>query len=149
MVLVLISGSAAVAMLAGVVGPVGILVQALIMLIPTVIGAVSAVWNLSDGARKHEALANRFYQIASSVNVREADPAVTDELYKRVLMIYAEEPPAVYHALSAICYNSATLARYHEPEYLFPVNSWHRLLRNWRRYSEDDFKLKRQIYDAR
>ena len=58
MVAVLVSGSSAVAILSGAFGSEvrggGVMLSIIIMLIPTAVGAISVVWNLTDRARDHE-----------------------------------------------------------------------------------------------
>ena len=55
----------------------------IIMLIPTTVGAISVVWNLTGRARDHEILARRFYQIAKINQCRGSRPRTNRELAHR------------------------------------------------------------------
>ena len=141
MVVVLLSGSAALAILNDALGVGGIVEMTATMAVPTLIGAFSAVWNLPRRARDHEFLAKRFYGIAKMIDVEAADRERVREWNAELLDTYAEEPE-VYHALNAECYNAATKARVLEPKRLMRVGWHHHILRNWVRFSESRFPLK-------
>ena len=140
MVVVLLSGSAAIAMLNDAIGGGGAFELTITMIIPTLIGAFSAVWNLPGRARDHEFLAREFYRIAKSIDIEEADRDKVRKWNEMILDAYAEEP-AVYHALNAECYNAATAARIRDSKRLLHVRWYHHMLRNWIRFSERDFPL--------
>lgn len=140
MVAVLVSGSSAVAILSGAFGS-GVrdgAVSIIIMLIPATVGAISVVWNLTDRARDHEILARRFYQIAKSINVEEADPEQIENWRTEILSAFQEEP-AVFYALHAECYNAATRALGYGDDKLRNISRWRYHLRNWVRFSAGDF----------
>ena len=140
MVAVLISGSGAVAILSGAFGQEvrGSVVSIVIMLIPTTVGAISVVWNLTDRARDHELLARRFYQIAKSINVEEADPERIEN-WRIEILGASEEEPAVFYALNAECYNAATRAIGFGDDKLRQIARWRYHLRNWVRFSAGKF----------
>lgn len=132
MVAVVFSGSAAVATLTE--GSTALTVW--IMLIPPAIGAVSVVFSLTDRARDHEFLGRRFYQIAQSIDPQHATAERVSQWRVDILSVYEDEP-AVYHALNAECYNAASQALgKKERQRIGPV---HHYLRNWRRFSAEDF----------
>ena len=140
MVAVLVSGSSAVAILSGAFGPevAGGVVSIVIMLIPTTVGAISVVWNLTDRARDHAFLARRFYQIAKSINVEEAGPERIENWRIEILSAFQEEP-AVFYALNAECYNAATRALGYGDDRLRQISRWRYYLRNWVRFSAGNF----------
>ena len=140
MVAVLVSGSSAVAVLSGVFGPdvAGGVVSIVIMLIPTTVGAISVVWNLTDRARNHELLARRFYQIAKSINVEEADPERIEN-WRIEILSASQEEPAVFYALNAESYNAATRALGYGDDKLRQISRWRYHLRNWTRFSAANF----------
>ena len=140
MVAVLVSGSSAVAILSGAFGPEvsGGAVSIFIMLVPTTVGAISVVWNLTDRARDHEILARRFYQIAKSINVEEADSERIENWRIEILGVSQEEP-AVFYALHAECYNAATRALGYGEDRFRQISQWRYYLRNWVRFSAGNF----------
>ena len=142
MTIVLISGSSAVAALNGAFGADAedAITLTIVMLVPTVIGAISVAWNITDKARDHEMLARRFYRIARTITVEKADQEHVKGWQADILAVYEDEP-AVFHALNAECYNAATTARIRSPKELLRVKWHHHLLRNWRRFSQKDFPL--------
>ena len=140
MVVVLLSGSAAVALLNEALGVNDTVVLTVTMLIPTLIGAFSAVWNLTSRARDHEILARRFYQVYRSVETEQASPKRIRSWKSEILGIYEDEP-AVYHALNAECYNAVTRARYSKPSQLQRVKWYHHVLRNWLHFSAKEFPV--------
>ena len=140
MVAVLVSGSSAVAVLSGAFGSEvssGV-VSIVIMLIPTTVGAVSVVWNLTDRARDHELLARRFYQIAKTINVEEADPGQVNK-WRMEILGASQEEPAVFYALHAECYNAATRSLGYGEDKLRQISRWRYHLRNWVPFSAGDF----------
>ena len=146
MVAVLVSGSSAVAILSGAfsseVRGGGVMLSIIIMLIPTTVGAISVVWNLTDRARDHGILARRFYQIAKSINVEEADPERIED-WRIEILGASQEEPAVFYALNAECYNAATRALGYGDDRLQQISRWRYYLRNWVRFSAGNFPLMR------
>ena len=142
MAFVLISGSSAIGALNGAFGPEWkeVFNLTFIMLIPTVIGAIGAVWNISGAAREHEILARRFYAIASRINIEDASKEQIHEWRAEVFEVYGKDLN-LYHALNAECYNAATKAIIRNPKKLMRVRWYHHLLRNWVRFSEKSFDL--------
>ena len=110
----------------------------IIMLIPTTVGAISVVWNLTGRARDHEILARRFYQIAKSINVEEADPERIEN-WRIEILGASQEEPAVFYALNAECYNAATRALGYGDDKLRKISRWRYHLRNWVPFSAGDF----------
>ena len=134
MVAVLISGSSAVWVLSSERHEATMF----IMLVPALIGAISVVWNLTDKARDHELLARRFYELARSINVQQADEENIEKWRTEILSIYEDEP-AVYHALNAECGNAVSQALGFGTRQR--VTKLQHMLRNWYRFSSKDFPL--------
>lgn len=110
----------------------------LIVLIPTLMGAIDLVWNPARRARDHEVLARRFYWIAKLVDAEQADKDRVREWNISLLSAYEDEPD-VFHALNADCYNAATKSLGFGKEKYKKVTRRQRLLRQWVRYTAEDF----------
>ena len=135
MTAILLSGSAAVASLIGDRADAPTTIAA--MVIPTLIGAIEAVWNLSGSARDHASLARSFYDLTGAIAYGKADEENATSWRRRISALYGDEP-SIYHALNAECYNAATTSLYREHKPLFRVR-WHQhLLRNVWRFSETE-----------
>ena len=142
MALVVFGGSAAVALLSQTLLEDRSSWLIFTMLIPTLAGVIDLVWKPADRSRDHEVLARRFYWIARTVNVEDANKGRVREWYNGLLSAYEDEPD-VFHALNAECYNAATKALgFKEMKYYKAINWKQRLLRQWVRYSAEDFPLK-------
>ena len=137
MVGVLVSGSAAIATLYEAFG-LGAKWAPVLMLVPTVVGAISVVWGLTNRARDHELLARRFYELAKRINVYRADDEAVEAWRVGMLDICRDEP-AVFHALNAECGNAATQALGHDEHEMQRIQWWQRALRHWWRFSAKDF----------
>ena len=114
------------------------------MLMPTVIGAIGAVWNLTDKARDHEILAHRFNRIARMIDVENASAESVEAWRREILHVYDDES-GIYHALNAECYNAATRALSFQPKQLLQVSLLHHFLRNWIRFSEQAFPARAPV----
>ena len=134
MVAVLISGSAAVASVSEDIG--GALLTILLMLIPVIVGAIGAGFNLSDRARDHEFLARQFFQIAAKINPSLATDERLHQWRNDIFGVYENEPD-VYHALNAECYNAAAQALGKRTRQ--PLKKRHKCLRHLVRFSAEDF----------
>lgn len=137
MVIVVFSGSAAAAIISKQLltdSPQIIL----IVLIPTLMGAIDLVWNPSGRARDHEVLARRFYWVAKLVDVEKADQDQVREWNNSLLSAYEDEPD-IFHALNAECYNAATKALGVDKKKYKTIGWWPRLFRQWIRYTAEDF----------
>ena len=150
MTLVLLSGSTSIAVLTGAFGfedghgdGSKTVWTIMLMLVPTTIGAINSVWNLTHGARDHDTLAKRFYAVARKIDIEGADEAKIEEWRVQILGVYADEP-AVYHALSAQCYNAASKALEAKPKQLYQLSLSQRVFRNWWRFSDGQFDLVKQ-----
>ena len=137
MVGVLVSGSAAIAALNEAFG-LGAKWAPVLMLVPTVVGAISVVWGLTNRARDHELLARRFYELAKRINVNQADDEAVEAWRVGILDIRRDEP-AVYHALNAECGNAATQALGFNQDEMQRVHWLQHALRHWWRFSAKDF----------
>ena len=138
MVAVLVSGSSAIGALNTKFGGPGLATA--LMLIPALVGAVSVVWNLTDRARSHEMLARRFYEIAKSIDVENADQKQIEKWRMEILGVYEDEP-AVYHAVNAECYNASTQALGYGENKFQQIPWWKYKFRHWIRFSAEDFKI--------
>ena len=137
MVGVLLSGSAAVAALSkAFVLSSGWTIA--LMLIPTVVGAVNAAWNLTHKARDHEILARRWHDLACRINITQASEQAVEEWRVGEHAILADEPPTFY-ALNAACHNAVCQARGSGREHMQRIRWWHRALRHWLRFSPETF----------
>lgn len=137
MVIVVFSGSAAAAVISKdllTVSPQIIL----IVLLPTLMGAIDLVWNPSGRARDHEVLAKRFYWVSKLVDVEQADKDRVREWNNSLLSAYEDEPD-IFHALNAECYNAATKALGIDKRKHKVIGRWPRLFRQWIRYTAEDF----------
>lgn len=134
MTIVLLSGSAAVASLIG--DKVGIIYTVVAMIIPTIIGAIEAVWNLSGTARDHASLTRSFHELSGTIAYGEATKQNLIEWRRRISSLYGEEP-SVYHALNAECYNAANRALHREEKPEFKVRWYHHVFRNVWKFSEN------------
>ena len=132
MVAVVVSGSAAVVAVTEGSNFGG----AIILLLPTVFGAISVVFRLTDQARDHEILARKFYRIAATIR---PEHATADQIHQWRNDIFAayEDEPDMYHALNAECYNTAAQALGKKTrQRMYTHHYW---LRNWRRFTAEDF----------
>ena len=137
MVGVLLSGSAAVAALSkAFVLSSGWTIA--LMLIPTVVGAVNAAWNLTHKARDHEMLARRWHDLACRININQASERAVEEWRVGEHAILADEPPTFY-ALNAACHNAVCQARGSGREYMQRIRWWRHALRQWLRFSPETF----------
>ena len=110
-----------------------------IVLIPTLLGAIGAVFNMSESARSHQALARRFFDVAKSIDVNASDLEKNNKCRISLLEIYEDEPP-VYHALNAECANAASKALGHK-EGLKKIAFWRRWLRHLWRFTPEKFPV--------
>ena len=49
------------------------MLTAIIMLVPTLVGAITVVWRPTNRARDHEMLSRKYYGIAKEIDVENAD----------------------------------------------------------------------------
>lgn len=140
MTVVLISGSGAITALFLTLSDGGRTVPIAVMLVPTLIGAITLAWNPSGRARDHQVLAGRFYQIASQITLGPVDAERLKKWEADVLGVLEDEPSTL-HALNAECYNAATKAMNRKPRPLLRVNWYQHLLRNWWPFSPTSFRL--------
>jgi hypothetical protein len=124
MLLIIVSGSAAVSNVFGDLRALG--------LVAAVLAAIDLVYSPGLKARDHEALFRRFSEVGtdfSEIMPSEIDrvPAVA----KKILMIETDEPPTLC-ALELSCYNEVAQARGH-PDLVRPLR-WHQrlLMHVWR-----------------
>lgn len=99
----------------------------------SIVGALQLVFRFNNSEQIHTYLRKRFLEL-------HADLADGDEVIiaRRSRTLYPEEPPT-YHAVDAIAYNAAMRA-FHRPEpELLAVRWWHKLLRNFVRFSPNSF----------
>lgn len=142
MAFVVLGGSAAVAMLSQELLVDSSFWLIFVMLIPTLVGATDLVWNPSGKSRDHEILARKFYWVARTIDIENADGAKVKEWQNNLLSAYEDEPD-VFHALNAECYNAATKARgFKEKERYKEIKWWQRLTRHWIRYTPEQFPLR-------
>ncbi len=116
------------------------MLTAIIMLVPTLVGAITVVWKPTNRARDHEMLSRKYYGIAKEIDVENVDQEKIKKWRKKMLGIYEDEP-AVYHALNAVCYNAVTQALGYDKDKFQQVARWRYHLRNWFRFSAKDFPL--------
>ena len=110
-----------------------------LMLIPAFLVSISVVLNLNSKARDHQFLAKRFYEIAASINVYEANEENVQIWYKAIIKLCATEPASVYYALNAECGNAASQAFGWDKRHFQEVVWWKHIFRNWLRFSPTDF----------
>ena len=127
MTAVLLSGSAAVATFIKDKDELIPIIVA--MIIPTIIGAIEAVWNLSGAARDHASLTRTFHELSGTIAYGKPNEENLIEWRRRISSLYGEEP-SVYHALNAECYNAATKALYRKEKPLYRIRWYQHILRN-------------------
>ena len=135
MIFVALSGSAAaVSVTEG--SPLG---GMLILLLPTLFGAISVGLRITDQARDHEVLAHKFYWIAATIRPECATADQVHQWRNAILAAYENEPD-MYHALNAECYNAAAQALGKKTRQ--PVTVCRHWLRHWLRFTAEDFEPK-------
>jgi hypothetical protein len=99
-------------------------------------GLIDLVFDVSGKARIHAGLRKSIYTILADAEV--SDPNIRD-LDRRLVMVYADEPPCMY-AVSAVSYNRAMTSLGRPRKYLVRIGTWESLIRNFWPFSANDFK---------
>ena len=122
--------------------PEGLLFSKIVMSIPIVVGAIEASWSLARQTHVHSDLERRYREIKNSIDWKRASEEAVEEWKARIEQVDNSAPKSVYHALNAVSYNAATQAVGLGEDYFQRISWWRRLLRNWVRFSANDFPLK-------
>ena len=141
MVAVLISGSSAAAALSVEYASVSVV----FMVLTAAFGTINAVFNLPDRARDHEILARRFQKILTEIESGH-DTSENILRWRSTISCIYEDEPDTYYALNAVCYNAAAQAAGMEDRQ--KVGAYHHCLRNWFRFTAEDFPPSRPSKDA-
>jgi hypothetical protein len=102
----------------------------------TLVGLIDLVFDVSGKARLHASLRRRVYDVLAQ---SEDGGRSVEQLREQAVRIYADEPPTMY-AVNALAYNAAMLAFDRPQKYLFKINLYYRLLRNWFSFASVKFK---------
>ncbi|MEQ8393902.1 hypothetical protein [Thalassobaculum sp.] len=80
--------------------------NAVFMLLPAVIAAIEAAFGISTKARLHDSLRQRLFALAGRIDRFEDSSHRIQEWHNELYAALADEPPTVYYALNAACYNA-------------------------------------------
>jgi hypothetical protein len=103
--------------------------------VTTLVGLLDLVFDLSGKARLHAGLRKQIYSVLADADGYDS----LDNLNRRLILIYAEEPPTMY-AVSAIAYNRAMMSYGRPHKYLLAIGNRDRLIRHIWPFTANTFK---------
>lgn len=106
----------------------------------TLAGLLNLVFDISGKARLHAGLKREVYSILAETKVSDDLPL----LQKRLVLVYAEEPPPMY-AVSAVAYNGAMASRDRPEKYFIKISTWARFWRHLWPYAANSFKTYEEL----
>jgi len=112
----------------------------LIPIVTAIAGLVNLVFDINGSARLHGSLRQRLYGVLADAEVMSDIPS----LEKRLILIYADEPPIMY-AVNAIAFNNAMLSYGRPKEKLMNVGFFSRFIRHLWPYSANSFRTYSEV----
>ena len=71
------------------------MLTAIIMLVPTLVGAITVVWRPTNRARDHEMLSRKYYGIAKEIDVENADQEKIKKCARKCWGSMKTNPPCI------------------------------------------------------
>ena len=119
---------------------IGTVFGAIPIIVPAAIGIIGFSWGAASKACDHKILWHRFSQVFGSIGQGNVGQKQVTHAQENIQEIYDDEPPEVYHALNAACYNDAAKALGYDSKHYEHIPCWKYLLRHWVRFSPASFK---------